>query len=258
MSTAVSHRPTSLSSALALLLSASVALLLAGSANQRLAVIGTAVGVAVVLAGARLPDVERAVPDEVTRRSTRVPLDRFGASEVTVVGAAIVSLSLLHGVLTLSGSVGWAQLGPGILGIVLLGLGLRPVREDLARRFVSAGLAALVVGVVLVGVFERADTGTLLVATAGAIVAWDVAENGISLGEQLGATPAPNRSSSSTPVPARGSAPCWSSGRRCSSRTGRRSSRSQSWSHSWPRPSCRWRRCIGEFLNFWKNGDCRS
>ena len=185
MSTAVSHRPTSLSSALALLLSASVALLLAGSANQRLAVIGTAVGVAVVLAGARLPDVERAVPDEVTRRSTRVPLDRFGASEVTVVGAAIVALSLLHGVLTLSGSVGWAQLGPGILGIVLLGLGLRPVREDLARRFVSAGLAALVVGVVLVGVFERADTGTLLVATAGAIVAWDVAENGISLGEQL-------------------------------------------------------------------------
>jgi hypothetical protein len=184
MSAAVSHRPTPLSSALALVLAAGVALLLAGSPTQRLAVIGTAVGVAVVVTAARLP-APAAMPEKVTVRKRAIPTGSIGASEVTAVGAGIVVLSLLHGFLTLSGGVGWARLGPGVLGVVLLGLGLRPVRDHLARRFVSAGLAALVVGVVLVGIFERADPGTLLVAATGAIIAWDVAEHGISLGEQL-------------------------------------------------------------------------
>ncbi|WP_276249778.1 DUF7519 family protein [Haloarcula rara] len=69
--------------------------------------------------------------------------------------------------------------------MALVGLGVRPLGQRVARRFVSAGLAAMVVGVALVGIFEAAGPLRLLGATAAAIAAWDVAEHGISLGEQL-------------------------------------------------------------------------
>ena len=165
---AVSHRPTPLSSAIALALVTGVALLLAKSPLQRLTLLGSAVGVALLVAATHRP-VATVV----------------GTRAGTVVGAGLIAVALDAGLWTLGSGVAWAEYGPGLVAVVSLGFGLRPVRQRTARRFVSASLAALVVGVVLSGVFHRTSAVVLLTATVGAVVAWDVAENGISLGEQL-------------------------------------------------------------------------
>ncbi|MDS0259758.1 hypothetical protein NDI56_10185 [Haloarcula sp. S1CR25-12] len=163
----VSHRPTPLASGLAVLLGAASTAILAPTLDQRVAVVTAVVGVGLVVARGR----ESGLP---------VPEGRLW----TVLGAALVLASLLRAE-TLADPRHRIELVPGLVGTALLGLGLRPVSERFARRFVSAGLAAFVVGVALVGVFEAAGPLRLLGATAAAIAAWDVAEHGISLGEQL-------------------------------------------------------------------------
>jgi len=163
----VSHRPTPLASALAVLLGALSTAMLAPTLDQRVAILATVLGVGLVAAQGR----EFEAP---------VPKGRLW----TALGAALVLGSLLRGE-TLADPRHRIELVPGLVGIALLGLGVRPVRQRLARRFVSAGLAAMVVGVALVGIFEAAGPLRLLGATAAAIAAWDVAEHGISLGEQL-------------------------------------------------------------------------
>ena len=163
----VSHRPTPLASGLALVLAAVSTAILAPTLLQRVTIVTALVGVGLVVAGGR--EFEGPVPWEW------LP---------TALGAAFVLGSVFLAA-TLSGSRPRIELVPGLVGIVLIGLGVRPVRQRFARRFVSAGLAAMVVGVALVGVFEAAGPLRLLGATAAAIAAWDVAEHGISLGEQL-------------------------------------------------------------------------
>lgn len=166
--TSVPHLPTRVASGVALLLATAVAWLLAGPDGPRAAVLGTLVGVALIVAGGRVPAASS-----------------VGRTVVSLAGAAVVFGSVVSGAGTLQGAVAWAQFLPGVLGIVLVGLGVRPLSGRFARRFVSAGLAALVLGVVLVGIFQGADPVVLLAAAAAAVVAWDVAEHGISLGEQL-------------------------------------------------------------------------
>jgi len=163
----VSHRPTPLASALALLLCGVSTAILAPTLDQRLAVVTALVGVGLVVASGR--DIE-----------TPVPQGRLW----TALGAALVLGSLVRSE-TLADPRQRVELLPGLVGMALVGLGVRPLRQRFARRLVSAGLAAMVVGVALVGVFEAAGPLRLLAATAAAIAAWDVAEHGISLGEQL-------------------------------------------------------------------------
>jgi len=67
------------------------------------------------------------------------------------------------------------------IGLVALVVGL----QSGAGRAVDAGATLLFVGVVIAGVFG-APPELLLVATAGTVVAWDVGENAVSLGHQLG------------------------------------------------------------------------
>jgi len=163
----VSHRPTPLASALALLLCGVSTAILAPTLDQRLAVVTALVGVGLVVASGR--DIE-----------TPVPQGRLW----TALGAALVLGSLVRSE-TLADPRQRVELLPGLVGMALVGLGVRPLRQRFARRLVSAGLAAMVVGVALVGVFEAAGPLRLLGATAAAIAAWDVAGHGISLGEQL-------------------------------------------------------------------------
>lgn len=163
----VSHRPTPLASALALVLAAVSTAILAPTLDQRVAIVATVVGVGLVVARGR----EFEAP---------IPQGRLW----TALGAVLVLGSILWGE-ALADPRHSIELVPGLVGIALLGLGVRPVRQRFARRFVSAGLAAMVVGVALVGIFQAADPLRLLGATAAAIAAWDVAEHGISLGEQL-------------------------------------------------------------------------
>jgi len=163
----VDHRPTPLSSALALCLCGVSTAILAPALVQRVAIVAALVGVGLVVAGGR----EFEAP---------IPRGRLW----TALGAVLVLGALLRGE-TLADPHRSIELVPGLVGMALVGLGVRPVRQRFARRFVSAGLGVMIVGVALVGVFEAAGPLRLLGATAAAIAAWDVAGHGISLGEQL-------------------------------------------------------------------------
>lgn len=87
--------------------------------------------------------------------------------------AALAALALLSASTTglLAGVVACALLAPGV------------VRAD--RRLVDAGAATLAVGVAVAGI-EGAPPVPLVVAAAATVAAWDVGENAISVGEQLG------------------------------------------------------------------------
>jgi len=163
----VSHRPTPVASGVALLVAAVATATLARGAGQRLAIAGTLVGVGLLAV------------------SGRKSLISLPSRPLTLGGSVVVFASLVWAFTTVSTPGARYELLPGLVGVVLLGLGLRPVRNDFSRRFVSAGLAALLVGVALTGIFQRAAPIHLLVSTAAAVVAWDLAEHGISLGEQL-------------------------------------------------------------------------
>jgi len=157
----VSHRPTPLASGTAILLCAVGTAVFARTLDQRLAIVGVVLGVGLLLADGR------------------------GQAQLQWLAAGVVILASLGWGLALSDPVRQVELLPGLVGTVFVGLGVRPVSERFARRFVSAGLAALVVGVALVGIFEQAGPLRLLAGTALAVAAWDIAEHGISLGEQL-------------------------------------------------------------------------
>jgi len=163
----VSHRPTPLSSGLALVLCGVSTAILAPALGQRVVILAALAGVGLVVAGGR----EFEAP---------LPTGRLW----TVLGAGLVLVALVRAE-TLADPRRSIELVPGLVGMALVGLGVRPLGQRFARRFVSAGLAAMVVGVALAGVFEAAGPLRLLGATAAAIAAWDVAEHGISLGEQL-------------------------------------------------------------------------
>lgn len=75
---------------------------------------------------------------------------------------------------------------PGVLGIVLLGLAVVPLRGSGTRWLVKAGAGGLFLSVVLAGLFRAAPMGTLLIGMAGTIVAWDAGEHAIDVGRQLG------------------------------------------------------------------------
>jgi hypothetical protein len=98
---------------------------------------------------------------------------------------AVVSTALAvgAGVLSVLASALGSVVGaiPGAAGLAVLGVGL--VRGS--RAAVTGGSGLLFAGVLLAGA-SGASPEPLLVGTLGAILAWDIGENGIGLGAQLG------------------------------------------------------------------------
>jgi len=96
------------------------------------------------------------------------------ASSVVAVGAGVVSLAAL--------AVGGAfALVPGVLGLVLVVLAV----VGGSRAWLTTGSGFLLLG----ALFAALASGTALLPLLGAVAAmvgWDVGENGIGLGEQLG------------------------------------------------------------------------
>lgn len=104
----------------------------------------------------------------IDRDRPTAPGTLLAASVAT--GAAVVLASTA----TTAGTVG------------LVGAGLLAVGGLLANRDVLDLGAALLLGGVLVAGIQRAAPPTVTVAAAGTVVAWDVAEHGVGLAEQLG------------------------------------------------------------------------
>ena len=78
------------------------------------------------------------------------------------------------------------ELLPGVMGLWLLTAGVLPVRLGWERSLVDAGTGFLFLTVLTSGVVQGASFGALLIAGVLTILAWDAAENAVSIGGQLG------------------------------------------------------------------------
>lgn len=78
------------------------------------------------------------------------------------------------------------ELVPGLLGLFVLFVGLIPLRRGWERPLVATGAALLWIGVVTGGVVQNTGPTTLFVAGIAVVVAWDLAEQSVSLGRQIG------------------------------------------------------------------------
>lgn len=106
----------------------------------------------------------------------------------TIVSSVI---AVTAGVLSMAASAPFSGLAIpfGLLGVVFLGVGLF-VRGS--RQYVSLGVTSLFVGVLIVGILGAATPLMLLVSLVGLMVAWDVGQHAVTIGEQVGRT-APTR-----------------------------------------------------------------
>lgn len=76
---------------------------------------------------------------------------------------------------------------PGLVGLVLLSAGSLKISTDgYARALPIIGTGLLVISVLISGILIGTPQVMLLGATAAAIVAWDVGEQGINLPQQVG------------------------------------------------------------------------
>lgn len=78
------------------------------------------------------------------------------------------------------------ELAPGVLGLWILTAAVLPIRLGWERSLIDAGTGLLLLTVLTSGVVQGASFGALLGAGVLTILAWDVAENAVSIGGQLG------------------------------------------------------------------------
>lgn len=164
-------RPAPVSSAVAVALGVLAVALVADSSVQRRALAVGVLGVAVFAVGA-----------VVWRRDD---------SEVGAL-AALAGTAVTFVALVLAGTrpflvVHRLELVPGIAGLWLLAAGVARLYPGWERRLVAAGTGLVLVSVLTSGVAQTTDLGGLLVAGTMTVVAWDTAENAVSLGGQVGA-----------------------------------------------------------------------
>ncbi len=78
------------------------------------------------------------------------------------------------------------ELAPGVIGLWLLTAAVLPVRLGRERTLIDAGTGLLFLAVLISGVVQGASFGSILAAGVLTILAWDAAENAVSIGTQLG------------------------------------------------------------------------
>lgn len=111
---------------------------------------------------------------------------RVTGGVVAAGGAGVAAGALVWGLGVAGDAVGLLTTLPGYLGAVVLFLGVMPLYGSGSRWLVKAGAGLVLAGVLLAGLLNSAGFGSLLLATAGSVVAWDLGENAIGIGEQLG------------------------------------------------------------------------
>lgn len=137
---------------------------------QRRALLVTLAGLVVLWSGVQL-----------ARRDHRI----LGVA-ILLVGCAVTLGGLALGVTAGRTFSERVELLPGQVGLVVLASGLAPVRRGWERRFVTGGTALVLVSVLTSGVVYGAEQFALLAGTAATVVAWDLGEQAINLGEHVG------------------------------------------------------------------------
>jgi len=163
-------RPSYASSAIALLAAVCAAGLTTTHPVQRTLVAIEALGVFVVLLSA------------VGRQRGH----RLGGLSLLLAGGGVVGLALGLSTVFPAGLVERGALVSGMLGPVVLLLGLYPVRETLTRHFTGVGIALLVGAIVIRGWLQGIGQLQLLAAVALTLLAWDLAEQAVTLGRDVG------------------------------------------------------------------------
>lgn len=105
---------------------------------------------------------------------------------VTLVGVGAVGGAVAMGYSFPTTDAARFELLPGMLGLPLLLFGAVRIPRRLARPFLLAGAGFIFFSVLVSGVVRGAELPALLGATVCTIVAWDLAEHGLSLAEQVG------------------------------------------------------------------------
>lgn len=164
------HRPAALSAALAVAAAAVAVWQVAPGDAARVPLLAVGAGVAALAAGASLRGRDR-------------PL--FGTAALAA-GVACLAGGVGLGVVGASQLSGRIRLALGLVGVALVGAGVAPLRGAGSRRLCKAGAAVAFVGVLAASVLNQLDAGPALTATAGAVLAWDLGEHAIGVGEQLG------------------------------------------------------------------------
>lgn len=167
-STPVVHRPTTLASALAVLIAVSVVLLIAGP-SQALPVLVTFLG---------LVGLGVAAHGQWG--------DRTGTILVGLCGAVLVGGGFATAIVAPLDNIAGAVLYPGLAGMTVLCLGLLPIRTGWETALATAGAALLFVSVLNSGVTYGSSRLVLLAAMVGVVAAWDAARHAITLGDQVG------------------------------------------------------------------------
>lgn len=101
-------------------------------------------------------------------------------------GVALMAVGVAIGFLQSTSPGGAAEVIPGLLGLAVLVAALAPVRANRTRLLVGAGTGLVFVSVVLSGALVSSSVTELLAAGVATVLAWDLAEQAVNLGEQVG------------------------------------------------------------------------
>ncbi|WP_299334192.1 DUF7519 family protein [Haloplanus sp.] len=166
---AFDHRPTPTSGVLGLAAGTFAVGLVAGTTVQRLLLTVAVGGAAAFALGGRL----------WRRRRTAGGLLGVCGSLAVVAAAGYAATRPERVVHRL-------ELLPGLLGLWVLAAGLLPLRVRRGRLLIDIGAGLVFITVLTGGVVRGASTAALVVAAAATILAWDAAENAVSMGGQVG------------------------------------------------------------------------
>lgn len=167
------RRPAVASSILALVLGGVAVALVADSTLQREVLQQAVVGVAAFGLGGRLV------------RHERTATSGLGAL-LAIGGGALVLVSIGTAATQPPQVTNRIELLPGIAGIWTLSAALAPIRLRWSRILIDVGTGLVFLGVLVTGVTQGVSSTALLLAACATIIAWDVAENAVSVGGQLG------------------------------------------------------------------------
>lgn len=101
-------------------------------------------------------------------------------------GVALLAVSVAIGFLQSTSPGGAAEVIPGLLGLGVLVAALAPVRAKRTRLLVGAGTGLVFLSVVVSGAVVGSSVTELLAAGVATVLAWDLAEQAVNLGEQVG------------------------------------------------------------------------
>jgi len=162
------HRPTTLASAVAVLIAAGSVLLVAGTVH--------ALPVAVTVFG--LLVLGFAIHGSWD--------DRVATALISICGIGLVLAGLAFVATADLDSIAAAELYPGLAGVAVLAVALLPIRRGWETALATAGAGLVFIAVLNSGVAYDSGRFTLLLATAGVVAAWDAARHAITLGDQVG------------------------------------------------------------------------